>query len=312
MNRQPTQPLHRVDLNLLVALDMLLKERNVTNAAQALFISQPAMSRNLKRLRDTFDDPLFIRTASGLTPTSKALQIGKELEYLLPKLGLLFNQQPFDSALCQETFSIALPAFLSSCILPELTLELLNQAPDANLVEMVAKSNPYDLLNKGKLDFALHYSHSLEPKHHSVKLGSIYPKLFVRNGHPLSRKKVGIEEIMDYTVVAMNVEEDHKEAFNMPLKQILATVNSQKSPKLRATQTQVLIDIALKSDAVIFGLNALSSMTGFDDNFVCIFDFIDQPEYHVDLYLLQHQRTLHSAPHQWLATKITDYVQKYT
>ena len=60
----------KVDLNLLVYLDVLLREGSVTKAANQLSITQPAMSNGLKRLRDLFKDPLLVRTSDGMTPTS--------------------------------------------------------------------------------------------------------------------------------------------------------------------------------------------------------------------------------------------------
>ncbi|MDG2393409.1 MAG: LysR family transcriptional regulator, partial [Thalassotalea sp.] len=71
------QKLSRIDLNLLIALSVLLKEQNVSRAAELLFLSQSAMSRTLQRLREVFDDQLFIRASKGITPTVKALEIAK-------------------------------------------------------------------------------------------------------------------------------------------------------------------------------------------------------------------------------------------
>ena len=71
--------LNRIDLNLLVYLDVLLRERNVTQAANQLGLSQPAMSNGLRRLRDLFQDPLLVRTSDGMSPTAR----GKELEPLI-------------------------------------------------------------------------------------------------------------------------------------------------------------------------------------------------------------------------------------
>ncbi len=68
--------LNRIDLNLLVYLDVLLRERNVTQAANQLSLSQPAMSNGLKRLRDLFGDPLLVRTSEGMAPTERALERG--------------------------------------------------------------------------------------------------------------------------------------------------------------------------------------------------------------------------------------------
>ena len=64
--------LKNVDLNLLVYLDVLLRERNVTRAAESLGISQPAMSNGLRRLRKLFSDPLLVRTSGGMNPTERA------------------------------------------------------------------------------------------------------------------------------------------------------------------------------------------------------------------------------------------------
>ncbi len=67
-----SRQLLRIDLNLLVALQVLLEERNVTRAAERLSVSQPALSKTLQKLRETFDDELFTRTAHGLIPTPRA------------------------------------------------------------------------------------------------------------------------------------------------------------------------------------------------------------------------------------------------
>lgn len=65
--------IRQMDLNLLKTLDVLLDERNVTRAAQRLALTQPAVSGMLTRLRDSFDDPLFVRTQRGIVPTLRAL-----------------------------------------------------------------------------------------------------------------------------------------------------------------------------------------------------------------------------------------------
>src|SRR6056297_1280321 len=78
--------LNRIDLNLLVYLDALLRECNVTQAAQTLNLSQPAMSNGLRRLRDLFDDPLLVRTSDGMTPTERALELAPLVRYVLTRI----------------------------------------------------------------------------------------------------------------------------------------------------------------------------------------------------------------------------------
>src|SRR5579859_3719576 len=76
----------RVDLNLLVTLEALLTERNVTKAAARLNLSQPAVSAQLSRLRDLFEDPLLVPARRGMTPTAKALDLLGPLRQALDEL----------------------------------------------------------------------------------------------------------------------------------------------------------------------------------------------------------------------------------
>ncbi|GAL17722.1 transcriptional regulator LysR family [Vibrio maritimus] len=85
------QELSRIDLNLLVSLSVLIKERNVSRAAEKLYLSQPAMSRTLARLRDLFDDPLFYRESNGLQPTAKTLELEASLDSILLSIDTLLN-----------------------------------------------------------------------------------------------------------------------------------------------------------------------------------------------------------------------------
>ena len=80
-----SRKLIRTDLNLLVALQILLEERNVTRAAERLSVSQPALSKTLQKLRDSFEDELFTRTAHGLVPTPRAGSSGSTIQ--LPPVG---------------------------------------------------------------------------------------------------------------------------------------------------------------------------------------------------------------------------------
>ena len=75
--------LSRIDLNLLVYLDVLLREKNVTRAAEQLGITQPALSNGLRRLRDLFNDPLLVRTSEGMTPTERAVELQPQVRNIL-------------------------------------------------------------------------------------------------------------------------------------------------------------------------------------------------------------------------------------
>jgi DNA-binding transcriptional LysR family regulator len=88
--------LARIDLNLLVSLDVLLAERNVTKAAARRHISQPALSAQLAKLRQLFNDPLLLPAESGrgMTPTARALALQGPLRSSLKSLDAVIQSEP--------------------------------------------------------------------------------------------------------------------------------------------------------------------------------------------------------------------------
>ncbi len=98
--------LGRLDLNLLVALEALLEERSVSKAAERLFISQSAMSKTLGRLRELFDDPLFIRKAGGMVPTPRAEQVAGHLPQVLQAVQEMIRPADFDPLTFDGEFTV--------------------------------------------------------------------------------------------------------------------------------------------------------------------------------------------------------------
>ena len=101
------EQLGRIDLNLLIILQVLLEERNGSRAARRLHLSQSAVSKALGRLRETFDDPLFVRSAYGLEPTARALSLQQQLQPILLSLDNLIQPPDFDPTTTEREFVIA-------------------------------------------------------------------------------------------------------------------------------------------------------------------------------------------------------------
>src|SRR4029078_12442308 len=99
--------LRNVDLNLLRALHALLEERHVTRAAQRSFLSQPAMSRALDRLRETFGDPLLVRTGRVYERTPRGERVLRELESIMGRLGAMVQGQEVSPARTPQSFRVA-------------------------------------------------------------------------------------------------------------------------------------------------------------------------------------------------------------
>ncbi len=124
----------RIDLNLLVFLDALLRERNVTRAADQLGITQPAMSNGLRRLRTLFEDPLLVRTSDGMTPTNRALELQPLIRHVLVDIEQAVRPQtPFEPVGSQRVFRIMASDYAESTLIPALLRQLRHDAPHITL-----------------------------------------------------------------------------------------------------------------------------------------------------------------------------------
>ena len=132
MNRND---LRRVDLNLLVIFETLMFEKNLTRAAEKLFLGQPAVSAALARLRDLFDDPLLVRNGRGFEPTARALAILQELQPAMDTIsGAVSRAREFNPATNRDTFRIGLSDDAEFELFPALLNQLREEAPEVVIV----------------------------------------------------------------------------------------------------------------------------------------------------------------------------------
>ena len=146
-----------VDLAMLRTFDALLRERSVSRAASRLFLSQPAVSASLKRLRETFDDPLFTRTAHGVVPTPRALALAPRVEAVLQDMQQLLNaDRAFDPAHSDRILRIAGSDHSSRGLLPLLCKELTACGSRIRLAwELADYGQLPERLRKGDIDIGL-------------------------------------------------------------------------------------------------------------------------------------------------------------
>jgi DNA-binding transcriptional LysR family regulator len=157
----------RVDLNLLVYLDVLLRERNVTRAADQLGLSQPAMSNGLRRLRDLFDDPLLVRTSEGMTPTERAEELRPVVRGLLATVDKAVQPRTdFDAKSARRVFRIMASDYAESTLMPRILLKLRESAPGITLDIMTPSDVSFQDVEQGKVDMAINRFDALPQSFH--------------------------------------------------------------------------------------------------------------------------------------------------
>ena len=122
--------LNKVDLNLFVVFDAIYTEANLTRAGQIVGITQPAVSNALARLRETFNDPLFVRTAQGMVPTPMAQNIIGPVRTALQQLRVSVQEsRTFTPQQANKTYRISMTDLSEQILLPPLFQRLRRQAP---------------------------------------------------------------------------------------------------------------------------------------------------------------------------------------
>lgn len=149
---------HGLDLNLLVAFNALMNERNVTRAATQVGVSQPAMSAALSRLRNLLGDPLFQRSSAGLIPTPRARDLAPPISEALRQIALAMVSQPeFQPQTASVTFTLGLQDYPTVVLLPALleTLEQTVPGISLNVYAFNDREAAVDLLDAGVIDAAI-------------------------------------------------------------------------------------------------------------------------------------------------------------
>lgn len=200
--------LRALDLNLLVVLDALASERNVTRAARRVGLTQPAMSNALRRLRRMFNDELYLRGPGGMEPTARALELVDGVRQTLRQAErLLATDVGFDPATSRRTFTARMSDLVGLLALPALAQRLRERAPLMTLeVLHMAPERALRALETQQLDFAISMglAHPEAVRSEPVLPDRMCCVMGVR--HPLAGQRLTLERFLaaDHLRVAMS------------------------------------------------------------------------------------------------------------
>lgn len=198
--------LRRLDINLLLTLDVLLAEHNVTRAAQRLNLSQPSVSVHLAKLREIFGDPLLLPGPRGMRPTARADELREPLRRALEALELAVSPaSPFDPGAAANTWSVSASDYGESTVILPALAGLRTAAPGTRLA--VLELEPGRLVRQaeqGSIDLALHTSEDSPPGLRRRVLFSERYVLVGRAGHPRLQRRPSLAQFgkLEHVVVS--------------------------------------------------------------------------------------------------------------
>jgi DNA-binding transcriptional LysR family regulator len=215
---------HGLDLNLLVAFNALMNERNVTRAATQVGVSQPAMSAALARLRKLFGDPLFLRSADGLLPTLRARDLADPIAQALGQIeSTLITKPEFQPSKGLLAIKIGMSDYPAFVILPALLTALAREAPGVSLIVFAFndRDQAIDLLDAGIIDIAI----GVSPTHSDARISMRQLLLdefvtILASDHPVARRGMNMKTYLQLKHILVSPEGEQFGIVDLALTQI--------------------------------------------------------------------------------------------
>lgn len=285
----------KIDLNLLLTLEALLIEQNVTKAALRLHLSQPAVSAQLNRLRDLFHDPLFIAGRRGMTPTAKALELVAPLSEALGKIRVtLQSHQDFAPESDSLTVTFSGTDYIQAAVMMPLIAELQQAAPNVRVaIKHYSPDHVEQQLIEGQVDAAIATPSAMQfhlRNHHLFYESYV---LVGRAGHPKLQEQL---TMADFAALKHIMVSPSGGGFTTPVDNMLAAVGLKREIAVSAASFLFIPGMVANSDLVALVPRRLI-LAAF--NQLCVAELPWLTE-RFEVSLIWHDRSHNHAGHRWL------------
>ena len=291
------------DLNLFVILNSIYTEGSLTKAAEVVGITQPAVSNALSRLREKFDDELFVRTGSGMVPTQKTENIIKDVQNALQLMQKSVNEpDEFDPATSQKTFRISLGDINEGRILAILISKIEKQAPNIKLeCYYTARGQVPHALATNELSFAVD---PFIPNSKDTNSTKVFSDKFViahRANHPVSKiTEITLDEALKLKYINISNRKRGASVVEMEMQKM----QLQPEIALRAQHYLVTPEIVRSTDLCLLCSETFAKKHGL--SYVNL--PFDVPP--LEQYLIWHKSDDNDGSHIWMRTLIGESFQE--
>lgn len=301
-----------IDLNLLRVLDVLFEERGVTRAAARLGMTQSAVSHALARLRESLQDPLFVRTPQGMLPTARAEALAAPLRAALrgveDALTGAQTKDDFDPQTAKKTFSLSTADYAGFLLLPRLAQKLEREAPFIDLTVLSATDEPVEHLENGEYDLCVGLKKHAKT---GIRIQQILADRFVtivRKDHPaVSRgRRMTLETFVElnHLLIAPHGWKKRRGFVD----DALAELGKKRRVAMVVPHFLVAPHVIAQTDLVLTVAKRVA------DIFAAPFDLrILEPPIEIEpfeLYQLWHERVHEDRAHAWLRRAIAEVARE--
>ncbi len=291
------------DLNLFVIMNSIYTEGSLTKAAQVVGITQPAVSNALSRLREKFDDELFVRTGSGMVPTQKTENIIKDIQNALQLMQKSVNEpDEFDPVTSQKTFRISLGDINEGRILAILMGKIEKQAPNIKLeCYYTARDQVPHALATNELSFAVDPFIPNSKETNSMKVFSDQFVIAHRANHPISKvSNITLEEVLKLKYINISNRKRGASVVEMEMQKM----QLQPEMTLRARHYLVTPEIVRSTDICLLCAETFAKKHGLS--------YIELPfdVPPLEQYLIWHSSDDNDGSHIWMRDLIAESFKK--
>ncbi|GMQ49158.1 LysR family transcriptional regulator [Vibrio sp. 10N] len=297
-----------LDLNLLRVFKVLLEEKNMRKAAERLFVSQPAVSQSLQKLRHHFDDLLFVKVKTGLAPTTYSEQLAQELLPLLHQLESVINaSSEFDPADLEGEITIALSSQFVFSVSGQLYRHFKQQAPKLSVNITSWNEHTIQDIEKGEILLGVNAPITEQfPFLVEQELTELTAKLIVRREHPVIGSPITPESLVSYPLARLLVSDYSKHS--SPTVDTFKRLGFDLEVGFASEFPVVLIDV-LRHSNMFMGINDCFPIQDYPD-LVMLDPEMDVPEAHYTANGYFHSRHANSEMMNWFTQSLSDVFER--
>jgi DNA-binding transcriptional LysR family regulator len=301
---------NRLDLNLLRVLDAILETRSVTTAASNLSLTQSTVSNQLARLRDAFDDPLFVRTSQGMMPTPLVMAIADPIRKSLVAIRFCLEEQlGFDPLTSDRTFKIFMSDVGQLIFLPRLLERIARVAPRVNIHTIqVPPARMRDLaLESGEVDLAAGYFENFDGSFRQQMLFEESYVGMVRRSHPTIRDALSLETFRSTPQLVYQPTGGGHGLQESAVDQAFAVADVPRRVAVRAAHSMGVTSIVSNTDLLVIVPSRLAAACRELADVSILALPVQIPKFQIKQHW--HERFHHDPGNRWLRSLVADLFQ---